>query len=536
MNLCIQMTTSTDPAVSRKSSMTGNILRWAAPPLLRWRDRRPVGGIQIRQAQLHLLRRLLRDLSPTESGHASGLGALLKLSDSELVGAFRELPLRRYSDIAHWIRRCEQGERDVLFPGRTVALAQTSGTTSAEGTGERYIPQSHALLAHHSSGGAAALARLIRTAGSEVAGGRMLMLGGSTRLSRNARGIPSGDLSGIAVSRIPWFLQPLYEPGRNLALESDWNAKVKGIARRLAHSDVRLVTGIPSWCQVLFEEVCKRRGVDRLSQAWPGMQAFVHGGVSIDPYIPLLAEQLRPDTWMMEVYPASEVFLAVGSRPWRLGEGRAPDLELLTDHGAYLEFLPEEDVQRPERAVGAQDLEPGGLYRVLVTTPGGLLRYELGDLVEGRGEGLVRFAGRIRTRISVFGEHVEAARLAEALAEAARATESVVREWHVAPVLPAPGDPRGRHEWWVEFQRPPDDPRRFEAVLDDVLCRTVLDYEAHRTGNIQLLPPSLVALPEGTFLRALARRGKLGGQNKVPSAWNDRTWAQLLEQSIGADP
>ena len=530
------MNTLSEPALSRRSTMAGNLLRWAAPPLLRWRDRRPVGHSEIRDAQSRTLRKLLRELAPTESGRAHGLGALLRVPDAELAGAFRQLPMRRYSDIAHWIKRCEQGERDVLFPGRTVALAQTSGTTSTEAAGERYIPQNQSLLAHHSVGGAAALARLIRTAGSGVAGGRMLMLGGSTRLSRNDRGIPSGDLSGIAVSRIPWFLQPLYEPGRSLALESDWNAKVQGIARRLSHADVRLVTGIPSWCQVLFEEVCRQRGVDRLSEAWPGLQAFVHGGVSIDPYVTLLSQQLKPDTWMMEVYPASEVFLAVGSRPWRLREGRAPDLELLTDHGSYLEFLPEEDVRNPERAVGAQDLEPGGLYRVLVTTPGGLLRYELGDLVEGRGEGLIRFAGRIRTRISVFGEHVEATRLAEALAEAARATESVVREWHVAPVLPASGHPWGRHEWWVEFQRPPADTVRFESILDDVLRRTVLDYEAHRTGNVQLLPPRLVPLPEGTFVRALSTRGRLGGQNKVPAAWNDRTWADLLQNSIGGNP
>ncbi len=529
------MTTSNQPDVSRKSSLSGKLLRWAAPPLLRWRDRRPVGRAQIRTAQTSILRKLLRDLSPTEFGRENGLGALLRLSDIDMASAFRKLPLRRYSDIAHWIKRCEQGERDVLFPGRTLALAQTSGTTSAEGTGERYIPHNRALLDHHSLGGAAALARLIGVAGSEAIGGRMLMLGGSTRLSQNDQGIPSGDLSGIAVSRIPWFLQPLYEPGKSLALESDWNAKVIGIAERLAQADVRLITGIPSWCQVLFEEVCRQRGVNRLSQAWPGLKAFVHGGVSIDPYIPLLAEQLRPDTWMMEVYPASEVFLAVGSRPWRLGEGRAPDLELLTHHGAYLEFLPEEDVQHPDRAVGAGDLEQGGIYRVLVTTPGGLLRYELGDLVEGRGEGLIRFAGRVRTRISVFGEHVEATRLAEALAEAASATESVVREWHVAPVLPAPGHPCGRHEWWVEFQRPPADSERFESVLDDVLCRSVLDYAAHRTGNVQLLSPRLVPLPEGTFLRALAKRGKLGGQNKVPAAWNDRSWAELLEHSMGAN-
>jgi hypothetical protein len=522
--------------IAKSGSMAGRVLQWLAPPLLRWTDRRPVGGNEIRDAQRNILRRILRDLSPTESGRAAGLDELSRLPSDEIAAAYRELPLRRYADLAEAIRRCERGERDVLFPGRAAALAQTSGTTSSDAAGERYIPQNSALLAHHSRGGAAALSRLIGTAGAEVAGGRMLMLGGSTRLSRNGSGIPSGDLSGIAVSRIPWFLQPLYEPGRDLALESDWNEKVRGIARRLARADVRLVTGIPSWCQVLFEEICRVRGTDRLAEAWPGLRAFVHGGVSIDPYAALLSGQLSPDTWMMEVYPASEAFLAVGSRPWRLGEGRAPDLELLTAHGTYLEFLPEEDGNRPDLAVGAHELESGGLYRVLVTTPGGLLRYELGDLVEGRGPGLVRFAGRIRTRISVFGEHVEAVRLAEAISEAARATESVVREWHVAPVLPSAGNPRGRHEWWVEFVRPPSDDSRFETVLDEVLRRSVLDYEAHRSGDVQLLPPRLVRVPEGTFLRALAAKGRLGGQNKVPTAWNDRTWAELIERSTEAKP
>jgi hypothetical protein len=521
-------------ATQLRRSFAGEVLRLAAPPFLRWRDRRPLGRAQIRQAQERILRKLLRDLAHTEQGRSSGLGPLSRLPDAELAHAFRQRPRLRYCDIADLVLRCERGERDILFPGRTAALAQTSGTTSSDGAGERYIPQSDALLSHHARGGAAALSRLMLSSGSDVVGGRMLMLGGSTRLSRNEHGITSGDLSGITVSRIPWFLQPLYEPGRELALESDWNAKVRGIAGRLARSDVRLVSGIPSWCQILFEEVCRQRGVERLSQAWPGLRAFVHGGVAIDPYIPLLSAQMSEDTWMMEVYPASEVFVAVGSRPWRLREGRAPDLELLTNHGTYLEFLPEEDAARPERTVGAQDLEPGGLYRVLATTPGGLLRYELGDLVEGRGAGLVRFAGRIRTRISVFGEHVEAARLAEALAEASRATDSVVREWHVAPVLPTPGDPRGRHEWWVEFARGPADPERFEAVLDDVLKRTVLDYEAHRSGDVQLLPPRLVPVPEGTFVRALSERGRLGGQNKVPAAWQDRSWAELLERSTGA--
>jgi hypothetical protein len=519
------------PVDRPKPNPFGAFLQIAAPPLLRWSDHRPHGHSEISMAQTRILEGLVSYMAPTALGRDMALHRLA--GHKHTADRLSEFPIQRYQDIAPYVDRIAKGESNVMFPGRAVALAQTSGTTSDQASGERYIPQNPRLLSHHARGGAAALSRLSRVAGSEIFGGRMLMLGGSTSLEQNQWGIPSGDLSGISVSRIPWFLRPLYEPGQKLALESDWSAKVRGIAARLATSDVRLVTGIPSWCQVLFGEVCRQRGVAAAREAWPNLQAFVHGGVSMDPCIPMMREHLSPDTWMMEVYPASEAFLAVGARPWRLSEGRTPDLELLTSHDVYLEFLRDDQADRPDLAVGAADLEPGALYRVLVTTPGGLVRYEIGDLVEGRGAGLIRFAGRIKARISVFGEHVEGTRLAEALAEACHATNSVVLGWHVAPVFPTSADPRGRHEWWVEFDRAPTDPCRFEAVLDEVLNRTVLDYQAHRSGDVQLLGPRLRVLPRGAFKQALVGKGKWGGQHKVPAASNNREWADLLATCTG---
>lgn len=519
------------PVQRPRSTPLGSFLQLAAPPILRWRDHRPRGRSEIANAQARILDGLLSYLAPGALGRDLSLQRLV--GGRNTADRLREFPIQRYQDIARYVDRIAKGESNVLFPGRAVALAQTSGTTSDRASGERYIPQNPRLLSHHARGGAAALSRLSQVAGSDLFGGRMLMLGGSTSLEHNQWGVPSGDLSGISVSRIPWFLRPLYEPGQELALESDWSAKVRGIAARLADADVRLVTGIPGWCQVLFGEVCRQRGVAAAREAWPNLQAFVHGGVAMDPCIPMMREHLAPDTWMMEVYPASEAFLAVGSRPWRLGEGRTPDLELLTSHDVYLEFLRDDQADRPDLAVGAADLEPGALYRVLVTTPGGLVRYEIGDLVEGRGPGLVRFAGRIKARISVFGEHVEGTRLAEALAEACQATHSIVLGWHVAPIFPTAADPRGRHEWWVEFDRPPADPERFEAVIDEVLNRTVLDYQAHRTGDVQLLAPRLRMLPTGAFKQVLVGKGKWGGQHKVPTASNNREWADLLARCTG---
>ena len=497
-------------------------------PLIRWQAGRHGRSDSLAIQQARNLRSLVRGLQRTRIGETHSLSDLAPLRGEALRDAFRKrIPLQRYADIEGFVARVAAGETNVLFAGKALALAQTSGTTSTAEAGERWIPQNGSLLDHHARGALAALDRLLDSSGSQPLRGRLLMLGGSTSLKRNEAGIPTGDLSGITVDRIPWYLEGTYEPGREIALDGDWNRKVERIAERLAHADVTLVSGIPSWCAVLFEAVCRRRGVTRLQEAWPNLRAFLHGGVSIDPYLPLLRRHLAPDTWMQEVYPSSEAFLGIGSRAWKLEEDRAPDLELLLDHGVVLEFLPESE-HDASKAIGPESLRSGVVYRVLVSTPGGLLRYELGDLLEGRGPGRVRFAGRIRARISVFGEHVESIRLAEALATACRETDCVVGEWHVAPILPGEGDPRGAHEWWIEFASPLPDTSLFARIVDRTLRANVIDYDAHRDGDVQLRAPVVRAVSAGTFHRALASIGKLGGQHKIPTAWGDRTWADRL--------
>lgn len=493
------------------------------PVWLTLADRRPRTPAAMRQAQENLLKALLAGHASTELGRCLQLGPMSQQ-------AFRErVPVTRYADIEDLVERARRGERGMLFPGPAVAMAQTSGTTSSHAAGERYIPQSQALLRHHAAGGQAALARLVQGAGPSVLGGRLLMLGGSTALERNAWGIPEGDLSGIVASRIPALLRRVYEPGPEIALESDWRIKLERIARRCAGKDVRLVSGIASWLHVLFEVVCREAGVTHLEKVW-SLRGVIHGGAPIAPSLGMLSRHLRPSQWMMEVYPSSEGFIAVGSRPWRLGEGQAPPLEVLSDHGIFLEFLPEGE--EPSKAVGPDRLEAGALYRVLLTTPGGLVRYELGDLVQGVGPGLLRVAGRIKARLSAFGEHVEGMQIAAAIEGACREHGSSVCEYHVAPLFPSAGESAGRHEWWVEFDRIPDDPQAFLATLDRILREQVLDYEAHRRDDLQLAAPVLRILPPGSFHRVLERKGKLGGQHKIPQAASDREFARLLEGAM----
>jgi hypothetical protein len=480
-------------------------------------------------AQRHILSHLVRELAPLPIGRRLGLDRLRDASD--LTRRFRtSVPMTSYADVVDLIERVAQNEADVLFPGRAVALAQTSGTTRHDGTGERLIPQSERLLRHHASGGRVALARAMFAGGPRLAAGRFLMLGGSTALSANAGGVPVGDLSGICAARMPRLLRHHYEPGLAIALENDWRRKIERIVARCGPRDVRVVTGVPSWCLVLFAAVCAQRGTARISDVWKHLGVLVYGGHAVEPFLPALREHLAPTTRMLEVYAASEAFLAVGVRAWALSEELAAPLALLCDCGVYLELVP--DGGCADEAVGPHEIEAGQIYAPLVTTPGGLVRYAIGDRVLGVGPGLVRFAGRSRTQLSVFGEHVEGCALAGALEQACALSGATVAAYHVAPIFPNHSDPRGAHEWWVEFTRPPQDCASFASVLDAYLCDHVMDYAAHRHGSAQLLAPRVVALPAGTFENYLARLSRLGGQHKVPQAWPDRSVAEELARSV----
>lgn len=502
-----------------------SLLPRLALPILRLRDPRPATPAAMRAAQDRIRARLVADLAHLPVGHATGLDRLPR--DGRQRDAFRALPVTTYQDYLPLLERVGRGEPDVMFAGRAAALAITSGTTSSGQAGERFIPQSRALLDHHGRGGAAAFVRLVDWVGSDVLDGRLLLMGGSTDLKPNAHGVLAGDLSGIIVSLVPRLLWSLYEPGRDIALMSDWERKLAAMVERTATADLRMASGIGSWLLTLFAAACAKRGVARAREVWPGLRTVIHGGHAMEPLIGQFQHHLPGDTWMQEVYPASEGFIAVGQKPWRLGDGRTAPLELLCDHGLLIELLPDDD-PRPEAAVGPEAVEAGRIYRVLLTTPGGLVRYQPGDLLRGEGPGLVRFAGRSKTRISVFGEHVEGDLIAAALGAACAATAARIRHCHVAPVFPPAGQQRGSHQWYVESEPGAAcDAAAFAEALDRHLRANSADYDAHRA--VQLTAPLVTLVPAGTFERWLAAKGKLGGQHKVPQAWADRTIADQLD-------
>jgi len=490
-----------------------------------------------RAAQERCLRKLV-------SGYAHcAAGREARLSPSADYKGFAQcMPTRAYEGFAPWISRVLLGERDILWPGDCSHFAVSSGTTAGR---TKYLPVTSDMIGHFSRTGLESLLCATQRLGDAgLFGGRQLFLGGATRLEPVQRPEGSapgwaGDLSGITALNMPgWVDSFLYEPGRDIAQMSDWPAKISAIATRTLERDIRLLAGIPSWILVLAEELKRRsakagKPVGTLRELWPQLRCLVHGGVPIGPYVDELRISLGEDLLFHEVYPASEGFIAVQDAEPEAG------LRLLTDAGIFYEFAPLEhyDEAHPEllglHAVPLEGVEVGRDYVLLMSTPAGLSRYIIGDLVRFVSTDIPRlvYAGRTMLQLSAFGEHVIEKELTDSLLAVTKGENLRVADFHVAPVFVDHrlGIERGRHEWIIALREQPDDQclERLPLRLDKELARRNDDYEAKRKGGGLNLPLVSIVSPD-TFVRWQKANGKFGGQSKFPRCRSDRQIADCL--------
>lgn len=491
-------------------------------------------------AQEAAFARLVRALAPTAFGREHGLEAGLPYEH------FRaRVEPRGYEGFAPYIERMKRGEADILHPGRCAHFAVSSGTTAGP---SKWLPVNAAMLAHFRDAGLDSLFfYALRTGRGSVFRGRHLFLGGSTGLVSVPGVTPpihSGDLSGITALNLPWWAEhQLYEPGREIARLENWPEKVRAIAERTWNRDITLVAGIPSWLLVLaaaVRETAERRGGRRpetLAELWPNLECLIHGGVPVDPFAEELRRAFGDGVRRHEVYPASEGFIAAQ-------DTESSGLRLLADHGILYEFVPFADydesdpVRTAARAVPLAGVRPGVDYVLLMTTPAGLVRYAIGDLVRFVSLEPPRlvYVGRTKLQLSAFGEHVIEKEITDALAAACRAHGVSAENFHVAPLFPAAGTRAvGRHEWWIEFRGPAPEAvelERFAAALDRELLALNDDYAGKRHGG-GLDTPRVRPVSAGGFERWLKRAGKWGGQHKTPRCRSDRQVADAL--ALAAD-
>ena len=467
------------------------------------------------------LRSLLWSAADTEFGLAHGFRSI------RTVAQYQErVPVREYADFHPLWQRAVAGARGVTWPGRCRDWVKTSGTTS----GDKMIPVTAEAFASHRKGGwDALLLACSRVGARHLLGGPMLFLGGSTQLKPAGAGGRGGDLSGLVMRRLPPGIRSRYSPGPEIGAIPDWEHRIDAIAELAASQDLRLISGMPSWMVILFERIARRRQAEGrpirdLAECWPELRVLVHGGVAFAPYAPVFEEWMGRRLDRIEVYPASEGFVGVQTEA-------SGGLTLMLDYGIFYEFIPVEDVgsARPPRHTVA-DLELHRPYAVVMSTPAGLWSYLLGDTVRFIDRDPLRLVitGRTRHYVNAFGENVIVEEVERAITRACRRTESEVVEFTVAPRYPSASEPRGGHEWLVEFRIAPREPHDFIRILDEALITLNTDYRTKRTGAVGMVAPRITTVPPGTFYRWMKAHGKLGDQHKVPRVTNDRKVAEGL--------
>lgn len=432
----------------------------------------------------------------------------------------KRVPIRDYEDLKSYIEKVKDGQPDILWKGKPVYFAKTSGTTS----GVKYIPITKDSIPFHISGARDALLNYVNETGkSKFLDGGLIFLSGSPEMEKK-NGIFVGRLSGIVNHHVPKYLRTNQKPSYLTNCIEDWEEKLDKIIEETSHENMTLISGIPPWVQMYFDRLTEKTG-KKVKDIFPEFSLFVYGGVNFEPYRAKLVDTIGKKVDSIETYPASEGFIAFQDSQKEEG------LLLLLNSGIFYEFIPAEEYfnENPKR-LSIEDVELGVNYAIILNTNAGLWGYSIGDTVKFVSKDPYRLvvSGRIKHFISAFGEHV----IGEEVEKAMKSTlsnypEVEIIEFTVAPqVTPSSGLPH--HEWFIEFSKAPNDLSAFEKDLDAALVKLNVYYEDLITGSI-LSNLKIASLKKDAFRDYMKSLGKLGGQNKVPRLSNDRKIADVLK-------
>ena len=476
-----------------------------------------------REIQLKVLSRLVSTAAGTAYGCAHGFGSVRSYADFA-----KQVPVNSYEELKGDIERMRLGAADLLWKGKVRYYARSSGTTADR---SKFIPVSDAGLKDtHYAGGFDSVALYFRNyPDSRLFSGKGLILGGSFAPEFCNPHSKSGDLSAILIDNVSPFVNLFRVPSREVALLSDFEKKRDLIARAILSEPVTNLSGVPSWMMSVLNRVLELSGKDDISEVWPMLEVFFHGGVAFTPYRERYKAMISsPGMHYMETYNASEGFFGIQDDPL----DRA--MLLMIDYGVFYEFIPMDGFMAGDYSgtVPLWGIEPGVNYAMVITTSGGLWRYLIGDTVIFTSRDPYKFiiSGRTKNFINALGEEVIVDNAEKAVKAACEATGADVREYTAAPLF-APDGKGFVHQWLVEFRRAPASLEAFTDALDKELRAVNSDYDAKRSKDIVMQKPQVLVARENQFDDWLASRGKLGGQHKIPRLCNDR---KIMDELLNA--
>jgi len=432
----------------------------------------------------------------------------------------KRVPVKDYEGLKPYVERVVEGKEDILWPGKPLYFAKTSGTTS----GVKYIPITEpSIKAQVESSRNAILCYIHETGNSKFVNGKMIFLQGSPELNMK-NGINIGRLSGISAHYVPKYLQKNRMPSWETNCIDDWETKVNAIIEETVNENMTIIAGIPSWVQMYFEKLQQKTG-KQIGEIFKNFNLFIFGGVNYEPYRAKFEKLIGRKVDSIELYPASEGFFAFQDKQDEKG------MLLQLNSGIFYEFIKADEFfeENPKR-ITIKDVEVGVNYVMIISTNAGLWAYNLGDTIEFTSTKPYRIivSGRIKHFISAFGEHVIGKEVEQAMNEATANTDIRVSEFTVAPqITPETGLPY--HEWFVEFENAPENLSALAKQLDESLQKQNTYYFDLITGKV-LQPLKISAIKKDGFTTYMKSIGKLGGQNKIPRLSNDRKIANALNE------
>ena len=465
--------------------------------------------------------KILKDL--ISDGRKTEFGKEHQFEKVENYEQFQQaVPIRDYEQLKGYIERIKEGRHNVLWKGKPIYLAKTSGTTS----GVKYIPITKDSISNHiNSARNALLCYMAETGNYSFASGKMIFLSGSPELER-VGGIPTGRLSGIVNHHIPKYLRSNQLPSYETNCIEDWETKLDKIVAETIDQDMTLISGIPPWMQMYFDRLTEMSG-KKIKDLFPNFSVLVQGGVNFEPYRARLFESIGKKIDTVETFPASEGFIAFQDSQ------NAEGLLLNTNSGIFFEFVPVHEMNQPvPKRLSLGDVKVGENYALIINSNAGMWGYSIGDTVKFISLNPYRLivSGRIKHFISAFGEHVIGEEVEAALLNAAAEEGVAITEFTVAPFISGDNG-KSYHEWFIEFANTPANLQSFAEKVDTCLREKNVYYDDLISGNI-LLKLQIRPVRPGGFVSYMRSIGKLGGQNKVPRLSNDRNIADALTQFL----
>ena len=439
-----------------------------------------------------------------------------------------KVPVFSYEEFSDKIELARKGENNIFWSSKIKWFAKSSGTTNAK---SKFIPVSDESLqdCHYAAGKDLLCMYFNNNPNSQLFTGKSLRLGGSkTPYEKN--GTFYGDLSAILIDNMPFWAEFSSTPNNRISLMEDWDMKIDKIISESLNENVTSLAGVPSWMLVLLNRILEKSEKKYISDLWPNLEVYFHGGVSFKPYLNQYMNIINKKSMQFyEIYNASEGFFAIQY------ENNSNELLLMLDYGIFYEFIPMKVYgTKNEKIIPLYEVKKDVNYAILITTNAGLWRYKIGDTVKFTSTNPYKIiiTGRTKHYINVFGEEVIIENTDNVINKLSSKYDLQIIDYTVAPVFMSKNK-KGAHQWFIEFKKPPSKKINLSEIIDHELRQENSDYDAKRFNSFTLKKPEVIISKKGVFLKWLEINNKLGGQNKIPRLSNERKFIESLMKLNG---